>query len=114
MCCAQPSPGRTKVARRSNAATRDYERHAQTRMNRPPPHVHGKEGVDGSSPSEGSAETPHVGALSFRRTCSLSNVRWVWSGVWSSRVEHATRRFLSLAPEARDAASHKPGDNPSS
>ena len=26
---------------------------AQTRMNRPPPHVHGKEGVDGSSPSEG-------------------------------------------------------------
>ena len=25
----------------------------QTRMGRPPPHVHGKEGVDGSSPSEG-------------------------------------------------------------
>jgi hypothetical protein len=22
-------------------------------MNRPPPHVHGKEGVDGSSPAEG-------------------------------------------------------------
>jgi len=25
----------------------------------------GKEGVDGSSPSEGSAKTPHVGAFSF-------------------------------------------------
>ena len=27
-------------------------RYAQTRMRRPPPHVHGKEGVDGSSPSD--------------------------------------------------------------
>jgi hypothetical protein len=27
-------------------------------MNRPPPHVHGKEGVDGSSPSEGYDEGP--------------------------------------------------------
>src|SRR5205823_8859026 len=29
----------------------------------------GKEGVDGSSPSEGSAKAPHVGASSFRPTC---------------------------------------------
>jgi hypothetical protein len=34
----------------------------------------GKEGVDGSSPSEGSAKGPHVGAFPFRATCSLSNV----------------------------------------
>jgi hypothetical protein len=32
--------------------------YAQTRMSRPPPHVHGKEGVDGSSPSEGLYESP--------------------------------------------------------
>jgi hypothetical protein len=27
--------------------------------------AHGKEGVDGSSPSEGSAKTPHVGAFAY-------------------------------------------------
>jgi hypothetical protein len=32
-------------------------------------HLHGKEGVDGSSPSEGSAIAPHVGAFAFRLTC---------------------------------------------
>jgi hypothetical protein len=30
-----------------------------------PEKFHGKEGVDGSSPSEGSAKAPHVGAFSF-------------------------------------------------
>jgi hypothetical protein len=44
---------------------------------------HGKEGVDGSSPSEGSAKAPEIGAFSFRRTCSTLNVRWVWSRLWS-------------------------------
>src|SRR5207244_85943 len=39
---------------------------------------HGKEGVDGSSPSEGSAKAPHVGAFLFSRTCTSSHVRWVW------------------------------------
>jgi hypothetical protein len=43
----------------------------------------GKEGVDGSSPSEGSAKAPHVGAFAFRTTCGLSSVRWVWSRLWS-------------------------------
>src|SRR5437879_12692150 len=47
---------------------------------------HGKEGVDGSSPSEGSAKAPHVGPFSFRRTCSTSIVRWVWSRLSSFRV----------------------------
>ena len=32
--------------------------HAGSRMGRPPPHVHGKEGVDGSSPSEGFSFLP--------------------------------------------------------
>ena len=37
-----------------------------------------REGVDGSSPSEGSAKAPEIGALAFRPTCSASNVRWIW------------------------------------
>jgi hypothetical protein len=53
-----------EVAPRSHGhAKRDHARllataanphdYAEFRMDRPPPHVHGKEGVDGSSPSEG-------------------------------------------------------------
>jgi hypothetical protein len=33
-------------------------------------HLHGKEGVDGSSPSEGFAKAPQTGAFSFRPTCA--------------------------------------------
>src|SRR5436189_6455429 len=53
--------GRTQMR---NAAKRGGARYAKTaslcgsRMNRPPPHDHGKEGIDGSSPSEGFAEAP--------------------------------------------------------
>jgi hypothetical protein len=36
---------------------------------------HGKEGVDGSSPSEGFAKSPHVRASCFGSICRLSNVR---------------------------------------
>jgi hypothetical protein len=43
----------------------------------------GKEGVNGSSPLEGSAKAPHVGAFAFTSTCRLSRVRWVWSRLWS-------------------------------
>jgi hypothetical protein len=39
------------------------------------PGLDGKEGVDGSSPSEGSAKAPHVGAFAFRSTCRVSSVR---------------------------------------
>jgi hypothetical protein len=52
--------GRTKVASgckaRVHQATRERRQTRTlcgTRMDRPPPHVHGEEGVDGSSPSEG-------------------------------------------------------------
>ena len=54
-----------------------------------PPKSHDKEGVDGSSPSEGSAKAPEIGAFSFRQTCSVSNVRCVWSRLWSFCVENA-------------------------
>jgi hypothetical protein len=36
-----------------------------------PREVHGKEGVDGSSPSEGSAKAPQSGAFSFAWTCTM-------------------------------------------
>jgi hypothetical protein len=39
--------------------------------------AHGKEGVNGSSPLEGSAKAPHVGAFVFRSTCRVGSVRWV-------------------------------------
>jgi hypothetical protein len=52
---------------------RPQERLKQTKTfavgcDRLPETVHGKEGVDGSSPSEGSAKAPHVGAFAFRFT----------------------------------------------
>jgi len=48
--------------------------HVETRINRPPPHFNGKEGVDGSSPSEGSAKGPEIGSFTFASTCRSSNV----------------------------------------
>jgi hypothetical protein len=58
-------------------------------------HLHGKEGVDGSGPSEGSANAPHVGAYAFRSTCRFSRVRWVWSRLWSFRVGEGYGRARS-------------------
>jgi hypothetical protein len=52
-----------------------------------PRNLDGKEGVDGSSPSEGSAKAPHVGAFLFGSTCVRANVRWVWSLIWSFQSE---------------------------
>src|SRR5437762_2823936 len=37
-------------------------------------HLHGKEGVDGSSPSEGSAKAPHVGAFTSSVCCISSSL----------------------------------------
>jgi hypothetical protein len=41
----------------------------------PLPELNGKEGVDGSSPSEGFAKAPQIGTFAFRSTCSRANVR---------------------------------------
>jgi hypothetical protein len=54
--------------------------------------AHGKEGVDGSSPSEGSAKDQHIGAFSFRSICTMANVRQVWSRLWSFQVQNAPCR----------------------
>ena len=48
---------------------------------------HGKEGVDGSSPSEGSAKVQHVATFAFSPTCRVGSVRWVWSRLWTFRVQ---------------------------
>jgi hypothetical protein len=59
----------------------------------------GKEGVDGSSPSEGSAKAPHVGAFVFTSTCRFSRVRWVWSRLWSFRVGEGLGRARPMPSE---------------
>jgi hypothetical protein len=46
-------------------------------------YLHGKEGVDGSSPSEGSAKTPQKRRFYFYPTCTIINMRWVWSPLWN-------------------------------
>src|ERR1700731_1271335 len=50
--------------------------------------AHGKEGVNGSSPLEGFAKAQHVGAFAFSPTCRVVSVRWVWSRLWSFRVQN--------------------------
>ena len=53
-----------------------------------------KEGVDGSSPPEGSAKVPLTGlfGFSFRSTCSVGSARRLWNSRWSSRVKNALHR----------------------
>src|SRR5947208_13758203 len=38
-------------------------------------HLHGKEGADGSSPSEGSARAPQIAASRVQRACRISSMR---------------------------------------
>jgi hypothetical protein len=63
---AQVAPGSHGHANRDEtrilATPANVRHYAQSRMNRPPPHVHGKEGVDGSSPSEGLSQTNEAAA----------------------------------------------------
>ena len=54
-----------------------------------PEALHGKEGVDGSSPSEGSAKAPHNRSFCFGSICRFSNMGQVWSPLWSLQVENA-------------------------
>ena len=56
----------------------------------------GKEGVDGSSPSEGSAKAPQTGAFSFAGTCTISSVRWIWSHLRSLQVDDEAGAIVEL------------------
>jgi hypothetical protein len=64
---------------------------------------HGKEGVDGSSPSEGSAKAPQSGASSLALTCTIHSVRWVWSPLWSLQIEKCLRQ----GPKSGHIAEHE-------
>jgi hypothetical protein len=71
--------------------------------------AHGKEGVDGSSPSEGSAKVQHAVAFAFGLTCRVGSVRWVWSCLWSFRVQNLALRAAhpaAVAAPAGGAALH--------
>jgi hypothetical protein len=80
------------------------------RPRRPPPRAPSmvRRGVAGSSPEEGSAKAPEIGAFSFRRTCSSLNVRWVWSRSWSFRVGEQCTRPANTHSRAAAPASTAP------
>jgi hypothetical protein len=72
-----------------------------------PESFHGKDGVDGSSPSEGSAKAQQSVVFGSRLTCTISSVRCVWSPLWSLQIRNATldgRAGASPAPRARSVA----------
>jgi hypothetical protein len=62
----------------------------------------GEEGVDGSSPSEGFAKAPQIGAFCFERTCTISSVRWIWSPLWSLQVQSTRWMQYKIDAFARD------------
>jgi hypothetical protein len=74
-----PDPAVERLRRRRGRRAPLIAAAPATSVARPPPKIDGKEGVDGSSPSEGSAKAPHVGDFALRSTCRVSSVRWVWS-----------------------------------
>jgi hypothetical protein len=51
-------------------------------------HLHGKEGVDGSSPSEGSQKALQNRAFPFARTCTSCSLMRVWSTLWRSHIQN--------------------------
>ena len=59
---------------------------------------HGKEGVDGSSPSEGSAKVPQSGAFFLPSVCGASNL--LGYGAGSGAFRHSTARFVASAGNA--------------
>jgi hypothetical protein len=69
---------------------------------------HGKEGVDGSSPSEGSAKVQHVAAFAFSPTCRVGSVRWVWSRLWSFRVQNGVAQRHAWPTREADLGSFNP------
>src|SRR6059036_3113647 len=78
---AQPRADKTRnVARTPSVDMSVRERSATVRRERAllaqlVEHLHGKEGVDGSSPSEGSAKAAQIAAFSVEGTCTSSSVR---------------------------------------
>src|SRR5581483_6519119 len=80
------------TANTAGSKARDFLQPAACSCIRLPRTRDGKEGVDGSSPSEGSAKVQHVAAFAFSPTCRVGSVRWVWSRLWSFRVQNGVAR----------------------
>src|SRR5436190_5555717 len=72
-----------------------------------PREVHGKEGVDGSSPSEGSAKGPQR-RLFLRLTCAFTTVRWVWSPLMEPSGHEWRRQSRVFALNARSGDVRSP------
>jgi hypothetical protein len=67
-----------------------------------PGNLHGKEGVDGSSPSEGSEKAAQIAAFSVESNLHDSSLRWVWSRLWSylrSVLHHGNERAREIAKD---------------
>jgi hypothetical protein len=75
-------------------------------------HLHGKEGVDGSSPSEGSAKAPEIGLFAFGLSCTSSTVQWVWSRLWSFQAQNALLRAMLAGPGAPSKPRDRVAEDP--
>src|SRR5439155_26662443 len=96
--------GRTRTQNAGSAATADKRKPApptRKRITRPPPH-HGKEGVDGSSPSQGFAMAPQTGLFVLADTA----LRSACSGMESvmERRDPETSPVLPLASSRHTSA----------
>jgi hypothetical protein len=72
--------------------------------------AHGKEGVDGSSPSEGSSKSAAYGAYSFRSTCSAWNVQCVCSRGRANSQRGKDYDAAASSDEARRVYADAPTD----
>ena len=64
--------------------------------------LHGKEGVDGSSPSEGSRKAPEIAALSRHDPCNRSNLTGHGSGYGTTKFAAAAgAEVVTLLKDAR-------------
>jgi hypothetical protein len=52
-----------------------------------PEPFHGKEGVDGSSPSEGSCKSPHTRGFHFLDLLHLVQFAQVWNRFWNTQTK---------------------------
>jgi hypothetical protein len=70
------------------------------------PGPHGKEGVDGSSPSEGFAKAPQIGTFSVEGVCKVPSMRWVLlAAMATERRSQSADSSLTVPPAGpRDGA----------
>ena len=77
---------------------------SQLRPSEAAPPEDGKEGVDGSSPSEGSAKAPHSGAFLLSSTCIFS-----WTLSYGALYGACSSYIVELARDPRLLLGDRPG-----